>query len=77
MNNRALLQACSSPPTCAEKQEDLHGEELVVGELQSYELLAHLPHAQTQVVHGRLLHAVPEDREERGRREGNTTTEDF
>lgn len=53
MNKSGLL------PTCAEKQKDLHGEELVVGQLQSQELLAHLPHAQTQVVHGRLTHALP------------------
>lgn len=77
MNERVLLQACSSPPTCAEKQKDLHGEELVVGQLQSHKLLAHLPHAQAQVVHGRLLHAVPEERTEGGGREGNTTTKAF
>lgn len=31
MNKLDPVQACSSLPTCAEKQKDLHGEELVVG----------------------------------------------
>lgn len=60
------LQAGGSLPTCAEEQKDLHGEELVVGQLQSDKLLTHLPHAETQVVHGGQLHALPEIRNDKG-----------
>lgn len=35
INKSGLLRARSSLPTCAEKQKDLHGEELIVGQLQS------------------------------------------
>lgn len=59
------LQTGGSLPTCAEEQKDLHGEELVVGQLQPDKLLTHLPHAETQVVHGGQLHALPEIRNDK------------
>lgn len=46
--------------TCAEQQQDLHAQVLLVGHLQSDELVADLQHLLALVVHERQLHALPE-----------------
>lgn len=45
--------------TCAEQQEDLHAQVLVVGDLQAHELAGDLQHQLALVRHVGQLHPLP------------------
>lgn len=45
--------------TCAEQQQHLHAQVLLVGHLQTYKLTADLQHLLTLVVHEGQLHPLP------------------
>lgn len=47
------------PLTCAEKQQDLHAQILVVGDLQTNKLIGDLQHLLALVSHVGQLHPLP------------------
>lgn len=58
MHQSALLWAVSGL-TCAEQQEDLHAQVLVMGDLQADELAGDLQHQLALVRHVGQLHPLP------------------
>lgn len=55
------LRSTLSFLTCAEQQEHLHAQVLVIGDLQSDELVADLQHLLALVIHERQIHALSEE----------------
>lgn len=47
--------------TCAEQKKHLHAQVLVIGDLQSDELVADLQHLLALVIHERQVHALSEE----------------